>query len=1112
MKRSANNNVFSTYELEVREKLKMSETPYLGLIDDLISQDAQKFVGNALVTAGGTLKNFEKGLRIAPALFVSYLSHFLHDHLGSDTSAIWGCINLAMGRKARSQQSSDERRCLWLAFRKACKKLELPVSNRLFGHRYMVDAYMEQAGIPESSLPDLLKQMERYAKRTGLPEQDDVTAQLFWYETFKKTLKPNFGKQNIRALLNDSQGYYLQRYLQEAYKDAGTSEEPLAVAVFPQLVLDGDEIYIALPKLENSVSWDVDMDGNREVILVKDKDGEKRYYLESLAIKTIKVTGGNVPPFEFQLWSSDRDNQFAIFDAETGILEGSHCLSEEGAVFKPGKYMMLSRFDINDTWVELDQTYHNGFFLGSFELESGDRREIRRGPVSFLIHTHDEASVSFGGDLVVPHSGKSFYSSGGLHVNIKVPGEWNFSSSSYELEVYTSGGEDSYRQSLTIENRSASVNVDYRRLGWSAGFKRVVAVIRRQGENRILGRNSALVWFGLDHYGSGFKLDLKELPTENSIDLDSSNNIRVDMDSGSIAVIDPDLPFVEVCFNVTSRQKIAIKFALPGTFMYISDLKDGFRYEQLLPLGSTLSCGYDDTRRIRIFSTEECKLKLGSHTLHHHFDKSRWFKTSLAALLDKIDREQNTLTSWISGYPATLLKIVSPHFVEDWVIKPGTRSIDISFCTPAGFSQVDIHAINLLRRSEQFVSFNVSENSTNKDRYLSGMLIHRDSGTNNQIISLNVESVPDGLWLLAFSGSIEGKWGRFTNQRNDHLGVGVIVENGRIVPFNRSYLTSMQAHSRSDRQQIFEIANSTLKKCFELNSWESMHWVKDVWAFLVKDPDIISPDHLSRILSISHYRASEEDSPSWVPQVHIGGFNPAIYCGPSRSYRLIDAQHSVLLKSMKVIGEASRSLAKTLRTELLDVALVAAFENCQAVVTERASPKNLSVDILQAMLPCLFSESQFRGLAAGDLLPALGDMLGGRHLAYSQYDFLIMSRSSQMGNEYNRPALNSLLFRFVREHRNDVPLLIPEEFYEYDNEKSLLIAACCFSSIFAKRCRAVYWEAKSLNDFCEELSQYLDDDASLEGILSYYLGVSGNLFHYFLLLWDVYFISHQKTI
>src|SRR5690606_40051249 len=53
----------------------------------------------------------------------------------------------------------------------------------------------------------------------------------------------------------------------------------------------------------------------------------------------------------------------------------------------------------------------------------------------------------------------------------------------------------------------------------------------------------------------------------------------------------------------------------------------------------------------------------------------------------------------------------------------------------------------------------------------------------------------------------------------------------------------------------------------------------------------------------------------WVPQVHIGGFNPQIYCGPSKSYKRIDAQNSVSLKSMKVIGEAGSSLANTLKTE-----------------------------------------------------------------------------------------------------------------------------------------------------------------------------------------------------
>ncbi|MCG8314046.1 MAG: hypothetical protein MI976_12620 [Pseudomonadales bacterium] len=1109
MTASAGSGAFDRYESEVLAKLKASDTPYLGLIDDLLSKEAHDFVALALEMSGGNLKNFEKGLRIAPALFVSYLSQSLQSNLGSDTRSIYECINAAMGRKSNAQQSNEERKSLWQAFRRACKKLQLPVSNRLFGPRYMVDAYMEQAGVPEANMDDLIKQMERYAKRYGLPEQDDITAQLAWYEGFKKGLKPPISKQVERALLNDSQGYYLQRFLENLNTDGQTLETTFHVATSPQLVLDGDELYIRLPKLNDGVPWQVDLDGHVEEVLVKDK--EQRYYLESLAIKAVKVSFEKGTVFEFQLWQSDKDNQFAIFDEDTGVFISSHCLSDEGAVFSPGQYRMLSRFAIETAWITLSDAYEHGFFLGSFELASGSKQEIRRGPVTFSIHTHNEASVAFEGDLIEPHSGKSFYTSAGLSVSIKIPDDWNNSQGSYELELTTSDGETSHYQVLDFESTMASAVVDYSDLNWSAGVKRVIGVLRRKGEKRVLARKSALVWCGLNSYGGGFKLDLRELPITGAIDLDASNNIRIDGEAKTLAVIDPDLPFVEICFNLTNRQKTTLKFALPGTFIYISDLKDGFRLEQLLPLGSTLSCSYNDTRRLRIFSTDECQLKLGPHTLHHSFDKKRWFKTSLMALLDKIERDQNTLTLNYAGYAVPLLKIVSPHYVAEWDLKSGSSSLDISFSTPAGFARVDVHATNLLNRSEQFISLNVNDLAVSDNSQFGGMLVHQDAATQNQMVNLSVERVPDGLWLLEFMGAIDGKWGRFTNERHDHLGAGVVIENGHIVPFGPHYYSSIQALSGNDKQQLFEITNSILQKCFELKSWQSMHWIKDIWRHLLKESDVVNPDQLSRLLTLSQYRASEEDSPSWIPQVHMGGFNPSIYCGPSKSYRRVDAQNSVPLKSVKVMGEAGSSLANTLRTELLDVALVAAFENRQAVMLQKADPKNLLLPIIQGMLPSLLSESHFKSILAGDWVPALGDMLGGRHFAFSQYEFLMKSRSAQQGNEYNRPTLNSMLYRFARDHEHEWPMLIPEEFFECEDERELLVAACCFSSLFAKQCRAVFWENQSLDEFFSILRDYLNDSARLENILSFYLGVSGNLFHYYLLLWDVYFISRQET-
>src|SRR5690606_30763291 len=106
----------------------------------------------ALVQSGGKLANFEKGLRISPGLFVGYLVRTIKDNLGgSDAgSAVYGCINLAMGRKKDAPQNNEERKKLWKAFCHACKKLELPLSNRLYGANYMVDAYLGQVGVAEA--------------------------------------------------------------------------------------------------------------------------------------------------------------------------------------------------------------------------------------------------------------------------------------------------------------------------------------------------------------------------------------------------------------------------------------------------------------------------------------------------------------------------------------------------------------------------------------------------------------------------------------------------------------------------------------------------------------------------------------------------------------------------------------------------------------------------------------------------------------------------------------------------------------------------------------------------------------------------------------------------
>lgn len=138
-------------EKKVKSTIANSDSPYIGLMEQTLNDEEYKFLTNALFRAGGKFGNLERGLKQFPALFVSHIVRAIQSNFGgSANSAIYGCLNLAIGKPTETISKSEDREKLWKAFRRACSRLDLPVSNRLFGANYMVDAYLEQVGVADA--------------------------------------------------------------------------------------------------------------------------------------------------------------------------------------------------------------------------------------------------------------------------------------------------------------------------------------------------------------------------------------------------------------------------------------------------------------------------------------------------------------------------------------------------------------------------------------------------------------------------------------------------------------------------------------------------------------------------------------------------------------------------------------------------------------------------------------------------------------------------------------------------------------------------------------------------------------------------------------------------
>lgn len=1103
-------NGLDHYENKVKEAIQKSEVPYLGLVDGLLTNDARSFVKLALVKSGGQLRNFEKGLKIAPALFVGYISSILRLHLGADTSAVYGCLNIAMGKPADSYQTNEEREGLWRAFRSACQKLGLPLSSRHFGPNYMVDAYLEQAGIPEAGMPELIKRMDIYAKKYGLPELGDVAAEDAWYSSFKKTLKPPFRKRSIRVLENDITGYYLHKFMDErrdliSVKQYHTAQSPILAFV-------DDDLKLIIPAGASAQKWEIDMDGNIDIVEVQQTDYQ--YLIDDLSTQKI-VLASNSLSYEFQLWNSSKDNQIVLFKAENGHFVSSHSLTDEGVAVSPGRYQILSRFKFSSSEIELNDYPQEGLYVGDFEIKPSSNITISRGPVTLKIHSHSEPTILIQGRQVTPHTGKSFYCSTGVKIITCIPKEWINDNDKYELELISNVDESNAILELNTDESEHGSCFDYKAIGWKSGLKRILIKLRKVGQKRALSRVSALVWCGLDSISNGFELTFSELPIDDSLDIEKSLNVRIDLKSKKLVPVDRDLPFVDLYFMFPGKSIQKFRFALHGTFIYISDLKDGFRDEKLLDLGSTLSVTYNDTRRIRIYSSENPTLEIGTHTLHNNFEKRHWYKTSLASLIDKIDRSNNELVARFGSQTKTLLRLVSPHYIANWHIQEKPQTIDISFETPTGISEIEIIATNLLDLSKQYIYASSIDGKPSYNRgAMSAILVHHDSDSKTQVVTIDVSEALDGPWLVEFTGSVEGKWGRLANNRNDHYAVGFTTTKGYLTNLNGEYFSKLKEFGIEQSVRLLSLLTTKLNKCYEINSWNSISWIKGIWTFILNNPQFQESEVRKNIVPLTIYQATEEDSPSWLPQVNLGAYFTDIYTKPFDEYRKLDAQNSTRLKSLKLAGEINQSLLHAIKTEKLSVAVAVFFSNKSEYSDpiSQTEPIDFQYQKFLAFLPYLFSDLEFTKLQNGDIRPAFGDLLGGIHFAYSQLNFVEYEKLAQGGNDFIRPQFNTLLIKVAREIEGETPILLPDHYFGDDHYlRELLEAACKFSSYLARSYRSNLWEGKSLLRVFESIEAHVEYNADLKSLLSYFLGVCGDLFHFYLLFWEVYFVSRSNN-
>lgn len=1105
--------------MEIKEKkakalIANSDSPYIGLMEQvLITDEEYEFLTKALLVGGGTFKQLERGLKKFPALFIGLIVRAIQSNFGSSAnSAIYGCLNIALGKRKETAIKTQDKESLWKAFRKACSRLDLPVSNRLFGSNYMVDAYLEQVGVVDAFKDQVRTRMERFATKNGLPDEYDIDSQKAWYSQFCASINNSLTTRVKRALENDVVGFYLNEFLNEISKEENLSLKPTyKQSIMPLLKFDGECLLLSVfPENSKDQRWSINLDNENQQIDVYTE--QRDIFIDSFSIKNIsaELVDQSESKINFSLWKDDKNNQLAIFDAESNRFISSHSLVEDGVVLSPGRYFVLSRFEINEEWLTTTEILQNGFYCGELALIAGASYVLKRGPINFRVNVHSQALIEFIGKVNIPYSGPSFYSPIDLSISADLPKEWD--AGDYEVEISSAGKEYSHTIAV-LSSSEVRIELDIFEIikDWASGLYRISVVLKRNGQNRILAKNTTLVWCGLNNIKNNYQPIVHSLPS--NFIKERSENIRFDENENSVVIKDHGIPFVTLAFKLYGNRDILIKFALPGTYIYIDDLNAEIRKETLLKSGSTISASFSDRKIIRIYSTESGTLQIGNRILHDNFKKKPWVKYSTAALFDHIDNVSNTLSFHTENYTEVLLNLVSPHFIKDWQAGSKQNSIEVDFTSFAPLSSLAISAVELVSDIQQKRVFDVNAGLLAPMLGdLGGMLIvENDLIKNKHKLQLHTENLTDGAWILTLDCKMTGRWGRLTNERGDQFVIGVIVINGRIEEYGCNIERRLKHLSQLEKTKLLNSVNNQLSTCFELSCWQSISWLKRLWLSLINDSALMSNDNLRNIMPLIERKLDENSSPSWVPQLHIGGYKPDIYARDTSAYRRTDTSRSVNLRCFKGMYESHKSLIEAVKNELLADALVVGFSNTKDIINSGERPKNLNISQVAAMLPFTFTTESWEKMQREDKEPALGDLLGSFHLAYVQRECLYNCRRTEVGNDFLRPAMNRLAFKYQDSTLNKMPNLIPVDFFMSEQEQELLISLETLASGIAKACRAESRSEYKLAPLMATLeAELLQGSTNLAPVLSFFFSIAGGLFHYYLLLWELYFESRES--
>lgn len=1119
-------------EKAVIKAIRESDAPFLGLLGEAFTGDMREAMDMA-IAANPTAAGYVGRLESHPALFAVNLAWYVMHGMGQGGKfSLYPHIHKALGMSRELNHS--EREPLWRAFRRTLLLLGLEPSARTSGPHFMAAEYVRQAGVPLPFVDDLAERMLVFAKRVGLPDDDDPDGIATWQSELDARLGPPFSQTARDALALDRLGYYtrvflrvyangghamdasntLERAMAKAFDKAGTAS--IHRAVLPRVMFLDGCLGVFFPGGEEQ-EWSVAVDGASRLY----RSGSEDHFIPLGKLLPSKVEArclSSGQKMQASLWEDEKPNRLLFFSDAGRLVARGQLAQNEPLILPPGGYTVLSRFIPADMEA---QEISDDPRMVSFRLQfsPGETRALTNGPARLEVHAESAPLVSWQGDGHASKEGVEFLY-GSVDLVVELPADWQDLEAGYELTL--NPGERGSTQVVPLESAEdgsyrVSVTDVAAQAGWKPGLMRLVVELRRSGEARILMRTASLFWLGLREIRRGLRFRCTEWP--DNLKLDFGENLG--RDGNDLVVKDASARGVRLVFGLSLTRQQSLTWNVPGVFVEVETMTDGgVSNRARRALGSTEAVSLISDKQIVVIASDPGTLHLGEWSQRVDFTRQPAKLLPAAFLASRLTPRANVLVyeNEVTGTSLELLKLTQPHEASGFSAQLQAGQFVIRLHVAEPVDAISVRAWSLTSDDDDLFTLQANDSELTSARFGQARLMVLDGsqGGYTAYVYLNLDYWPAGAWLFDLDAQIKGIWGRVQNSRQDAFAGGLLwSEEGQSLS-PREWLARVSDFDDKDACELLKRIHIALQICYAQEAWIGITWLREAWRGLTQRWLGREMDALSTLADMVAMCPPDDASPSWLPQVAVSAELPSLFTLPAENYRLVNEKRHPIVRAMRAMASVSVDYPAVFGN-LLHPTVAVGFRNFPAIV-RGAKPEGFRFDsYTQALINTDTPESHYQ-LSDESFLPGPGEYLGPLHYRQALRALEDAYDRTLAGNDIHRGQALGLCQEFRRRHPAlDVegtpghfcaysPHLSPwpypsddaidaDDAQRYENLEGLAHLIAWFAFV----CRMEARQSGVLKDFLESFQ----DQQSAKASLTYILQIGEGMFAYYLLLWEL---------